>query len=86
MYSPDFREMTWVEFSSLLRGLNGDTPLGNLVQIRSETNPEILKNFSTSQQKIRNDWLRNHQKLNTNAEAHKQFLRQIQCFFAGGGG
>lgn len=85
MYSTEFQRMTWDEFSSLLRGLNADTPLGNLVQIRSETNPEILKNFSSSQQKIRNEWLKEHQKINTNADDHKKFLTEIQNFFAGGG-
>lgn len=86
MYSREFREMTWDEFSSLLRGLNGDTPLGNLVQIRSETDPNILKHFSSSQNKIRSDWKRNHSKKNTNKKAHEQFLAEIQGFFAQGGG
>lgn len=34
-----------------------DTPLGQIVAIRSETDAEIISNFTEAQHKIRNDWL-----------------------------
>lgn len=33
-----------------------DTPLGNVVQIRSEEDKEILKNFTPEQKRIRSEW------------------------------
>ena len=49
-------EMPWDEFTTLLSGLNHKTPLGNIVAIRSENDPEHLKNFSPDQRRIRNEW------------------------------
>lgn len=49
-------DMPWAEFCSLVSGLMADTPLGNIVAIRSETNPETIKNFNSSQRKIHRDW------------------------------
>ena len=83
MYSPAFRDMTCDEFYSLLAGLNPDTPLGNLVQIRSEDDPEILKHYNSAQHRVRNEWRTKHpRKVNTDEDAHKAFLSQIQGYFA----
>ena len=51
--------MSWGEFCSLLSGLMPDTPLGQIVGIRSEKDPKKIKNFTKEQRKIRNDWIRN---------------------------
>lgn len=48
--------MTWAEFSSLLSGLGADTPLARTAQIRLENDKNVLKNFTSSQHKIRNKW------------------------------
>lgn len=45
--------MNWAELSSDISGLMGDTPLGNIVQIRSEDDRERLKNFTQDQKNIR---------------------------------
>lgn len=45
--------MSWAELSSDISGLMGDTPLGNIVQIRSEDDRERLKNFTQDQKNIR---------------------------------
>ena len=42
-------DMTWGEFCSLLGGLGPKTPLGQIVSIRSENDPKMLKNFTPSQ-------------------------------------
>lgn len=48
--------MPWSEFSALLTGLNRETPLGQIISIRSEDDKDILKNFSAREKKVRNDW------------------------------
>lgn len=82
MYSEEFRQMTWDEFKSLLVGLSPDTPLGNLIQIRSEDDPKMLEHFTSAQRRIREEWRRKHTHVNTDEEAHRQFLSQIQAMFS----
>lgn len=48
--------MSWGEFCTLLSGLSADTPLGNVVQIRSEEDNEKLESFTREQHAIRNKW------------------------------
>ena len=48
--------MKWNEFASLLSGLSPDSPLGRLVQIRTETDKKVIKNFTSHQRKIYNEW------------------------------
>lgn len=48
--------MSWREFSYLLEGISGDTPLGRIVSIRAENDPETLKNFTADEKRIRNDY------------------------------
>lgn len=54
------QEMTWQEFSILLQGIMPKTPLGYVVQIRSEENRETLKYFTPEQKRIRDEWRSNH--------------------------
>ena len=61
-------DMSWREFSDLLSCLSADTALGRIVAIRSETDAEVLKNFTKSQREIRNEWLNNHRKEQTQAD------------------
>lgn len=48
--------MSWSEFSSLLSGLMADTPLGQIVSIRSETDTKTIKAFNPEQRRIYNEW------------------------------
>lgn len=48
--------MKWDEFKDMLSGLGPDTPLGRMVSIRSEDDPEILEHFSPEQKRIRKEW------------------------------
>ena len=50
--------MSWREFSYLLEGLSGETPLGRMVSIRAEKNPERIKDFTPEQKKVRNEYLK----------------------------
>lgn len=44
------------EYRRLLVGINGDTPLGYVVQTRAETDPKKIKEMTNHQKKIRNEW------------------------------
>ena len=51
-----------------------DTPLGQVVGIRAETDAETIKNFTDAQMKIYNDWKNrdmsnNEQKYNENMDS-----------------
>lgn len=48
--------MAWQEFLILLSGLNHNTPLGQIVAIRAEDDPEILKTYSPAQKRIRSEY------------------------------
>lgn len=76
--------MSWAEFCTLLSGIMPKTPLGQIVNIRSEENEEMLKNFSSEQHKIRNEWRnKQSQKLqeNTNDEEKEQMVKNVQEIF-----
>lgn len=49
-------DMPWSEFCSLLSGIMPDTPLGQIVSIRSEKDKKIIKNFNANQKRIYNEW------------------------------
>ena len=61
-------DMSWREFSDLLSCLSADTALGRVVAIRSETDGEVIKNFTKGQKEIREEWLNNHRKEQSEAE------------------
>ena len=60
-------ELDFDEFLNLTSCLMPDTPLGRIVAIRSETDMDVIKNFSDAQKKIYNDW-RNRNKSNSEQE------------------
>lgn len=49
-------DMPWDEFCSYLQGIMPNTPLGNMVQIRSETDRDIIKGFTAEQKRIHSEW------------------------------
>ena len=68
--------MKWGEFCNLLSGLNGETALGNVIRIRSETDHEKIKNFSKTEKQIRNNWLRK----NANQISKESYERAMNDF------
>lgn len=54
--SRELSEMPWGEFSSYINGLSGDTPLGRIISIRAENDPEIIREFTPDQKRIRNEY------------------------------
>ena len=72
--------MRWDEFADLLNGLNENTPLARMIQIRTENDPEVLKNYTAGQRKIRADWQNKKAKQKSTAEVDG-FLKTIEEAF-----
>ena len=49
-------DMAFGEFCRLLGGLMADTPLGRVVAVRAEKNPERIRNFGESEHRLRREW------------------------------
>ena len=76
----EIETMSWAELSSDISGLMGDTPLGNIVQIRSEDDRERLKNFTQDQKNIR--WkYRMKMAQNVDKEEFKKVITDLQKAF-----
>ena len=60
-------ELDFDEFLNLTSCLMPDTPLGQIVAIRSEEDTDVIKKFNSEQKKIYNDW-RNCNKSNSEQE------------------
>lgn len=74
-------DMSWDEFATLLAGLNGDTPLGRIVSIRSENDKERLKSFTPEERKIRNAWRTKHRSVVTNKAEYEQAMAGFHAMF-----
>lgn len=74
-------EMTWDEFCVHLSGLNGDTVLGSVVRIRSETDRERIKNFSKQEKQIYDDWRFRKRKAVSEKEG-KRIEAEVEKMFA----
>lgn len=53
----EYENMSCEEFRQLLSGLNGDTPLGYVVQTRAEKDPKKIRKMTAHEKKIRSDWV-----------------------------
>ena len=70
--------MSWGEFSTLLAGIMPETPLGQIVSIRSETDKGMLKNFTSDQHRIRNEWRSRRARAVTSDPEHA--AKMVQAF------
>lgn len=52
----EYENISCEEFKQLLTGLNGDTPLGYVVQIRAEKNAKKIREMTAQEKKIRSEW------------------------------
>ena len=69
--------MHYADWSVLVSGLMQDTPLGQMVIIRRETDYKVIQKFTPEQKKIHSDW----QKFvcrNTSEEQHRQQAVQLE--------
>lgn len=72
--------MSWDEFTDLLSGLPAESPLGRMVQIRLENDENVIKNFTSSQRRIRSEW-RSRQAKAVSEEESEVFLEQMKQMF-----
>jgi hypothetical protein len=83
-------DIPWNEFCTLVAGLMPETPLGNIVTIRSEKDRKVIKNFTPAQRKIYSDWqLRAANTKLNNPEQLEKSMKNFEMAFAqmfGGGG
>lgn len=86
MYTKEFKEMKWVEFRALLAGLGADTPLGQIVSIRSEEDKDVLKQFTDRQKQIRNQWRNRKAKEVSEGELETVLEKLKQTFIDMAGG
>ena len=80
IYSNDFKKMRWEEFKALLSGLSPDTPLGRMVAIRAEDDPEIVKNFTPEQRRIRSSWRKRQADHRTKEEVEQVLTEMLKAF------
>lgn len=70
-------ELQFDEFLNLTACLMPDSPLGQIVAIRSETDPEIIKNFNDAQKSIYDDWYNREKK-----DSEKAYKESMDALFA----
>lgn len=73
--------MSWDEFTTLLAGLNHETPLGHIVSIRSEKDPDRIKQFTAAEKKIRNEWIMKHRRIVTDKEEYENAIAGFHSMF-----
>lgn len=75
--------MSWGEFCSLLCGIMHKTPLGQIVETRSEEDKDKLKYFTKDQHRIRNEWRsRNNPVMEMTEEEKEEKLKEFQKLMA----
>ena len=77
----EFASMGWDEFSDLVSGLNEQTPLVRIAQIRTETDAEAIKNFTAEQRAMRQEWQR-RQALSKPKTETQAFLNDLETAFS----
>lgn len=76
-------DMSWPEFSRLLNGIMPNTPLGSIVQIRAEEDPDILEHFTPEQRSIRDKWRTEHNPVKEMTEEEKEeSVKEVQQLIA----
>ncbi len=77
----EFETMDWDEFADLLSGLNDETPLVKVARIRTESDPQAIKDLTPAQRAMRSEWQRRRAKRRPVKDTDA-FLRDIQTVFA----
>ena len=72
--------MDWREFSYLINGLGSTSPLGQIVSIRAENDPDVLKSFTKEQKQIRNEYRRKQAKQKSKQEVTNAIEQFKQAF------
>lgn len=78
--SSDLPSMGWYEFSYLLQGLSGDTPLGRIIAVRAENRPEVIREMGANEKRIRNEYRKRLALKKTEAETDNALNNMKQAF------
>ena len=79
--SDEFATMEWDEFADLLSGLNEQTPLVRVAQIRTTTDRDVISGLTPQQRAIRAEWQR-RRALATSERERDSVIAQMQAAFA----
>ena len=74
-------ELQFDEFLNLVSCLMPESPLGQVVAIRSEDDPEVLKEFTQAQKDIRNEW-RSREVAKDKLKAEQDYRESMDALFA----
>jgi hypothetical protein len=84
-------ELRYSDWAKLVSGLMEDTPLGQIVMLRSEKDRDVIKKFSKQQRKLRSEWnvfraKQAQQKTNRGkwAQDMKNLEKTLESIFGGG--
>lgn len=73
-------ELKYSDWAKLVSGLMEDTPLGRIVSIRSETDREAIRKFTSEQKKVYNDWQRfRSRKIMSDPEFLRSYEEQMKA-------
>lgn len=83
----EFESVSWDEFKSLVAGIAPDTVLGRIVAIRSETDKDVIKHFTTDQKRIYDEWHKRQaaQMSPQSYDQQMEYLERQMAFLCGGG-
>ena len=70
-------ELQFDEFLNLTSCLMPDTPLGQIVAIRCEDDPDIISNFTDAQREVRNSWVNRDM-----ANNEQKYVESMDMLFA----
>ena len=77
------KDMQWTEFLTLVSGLMPDTPLGQIVSIRAETDEQTIRDFPIEHRKIYTEWqVRTLTKNLENKQLVEQQMSELQNMVA----
>lgn len=76
--------LSYDEFSTLLQGIMPETPLGQIVSIRAEKDPDTIKRFNSTQKAIYNNWQNKMLNLKTPEQTDKDLellIKKLEKLF-----
>ena len=78
-------DLSYEDWAKLVGGLMGDTPLGQIIDIRRETNREKIKEFTQEQKNIRSEWAAFKAKKTLESQTQEEYrasMKQLEKMFA----
>ena len=83
----EFESVSWDEFKSLLAGIDPETVLGRIVAIRSESDKDVIKHFTTDQKRIYDEWHKRQaeQMSPQTYDQQMDYLERQMAWLCGGG-